>query len=70
MSEKNFGFLGSSFQQTLLKAILENKKYGEQIIDVIESKYFDNISFKFIRNTLRNIIKNMVKFLIIRVYLK
>ena len=48
MSEKNFGFLGASFQQTLLKAIIENKKYGEQIIDVIESKYFDNQSFKYI----------------------
>jgi replicative DNA helicase len=48
MSEKTFGFLGSSFQQTLLKAILENKKYGEQIIDVIEGNYFDNKSFKFI----------------------
>jgi len=48
MSEKNFGFLGASFQQTLLKAIIENKKYGEQIIDVIESKYFDNNSFRFI----------------------
>ena len=48
MSEKNFGFLGASFQQTLLKAIIENKKYGEQIIDVIESKYFDNNSFRYI----------------------
>jgi len=48
MSEKNFGFLGASFQQTLIKSIVEDKKYGEQIIDVIESKYFDNSSFRFI----------------------
>ena len=48
MSEKNFGYLGASFQQTLLKAIIENKKYGEQIIDVIETKYFENQSFRHI----------------------
>jgi len=48
MAEKNFGFLGASFQQSLLKSIIEDKKYGEQIIDVIESKYFDNNSFRFI----------------------
>jgi replicative DNA helicase len=48
MSEKNFGTLGVSFQQGLLKSIVEDKKYGEQIIDVIESKYFDNASFRFI----------------------
>jgi replicative DNA helicase len=48
MAEKNFGTLGASFQQALIKSIVEDKKYGEQIIDVIESKYFDNASFKFI----------------------
>lgn len=53
MSEKNFGFLGASFQQTLLKAIIEDKKYGEQIIDVIESKYFDNSSFRFITSHIK-----------------
>ena len=48
MTEKNFGHLGATFQQTLLKAIIEDKKYGETIIEVIESKYFDNVSFRFI----------------------
>jgi replicative DNA helicase len=48
MSDKNFGTLGTTFQQSLLKAIIEDRKYGEQIIDVIESKYFDNVSFRFI----------------------
>jgi len=46
--EKNFGFLGHSFQEALIKTIIEDRKYGETIIDVIESKYFDNQSFKFI----------------------
>lgn len=48
MNDKNFGTLGTLFQQSLLRAIIEDKKYGEQIIDVIDSKYFDNVSFKFI----------------------
>ena len=42
MVEKNFGLLGFSFQQSLLKTIIEDRKYGETIIDVLESKYFDN----------------------------
>jgi replicative DNA helicase len=53
MAEKNFGTLGTSFQQALIKSIIEDKKYGEQIIDVIESKYFDNVSFKFITEHIR-----------------
>ena len=48
MEERNFGYLGFSFQQSLIKAIIEDKKYGETIIDVLESKFFDNSSFKFI----------------------
>ena len=48
MNDKNFGTLGTLFQQSLLRAIIEDKKYGEQIIDVIDSKYFDNVSFRFI----------------------
>ena len=48
MEERNFGYLGFSFQQSLIKAIIEDKKYGETIIDVLESKFFDNNSFRFI----------------------
>ena len=51
MTEKNFGLLGTSFQQALIKAIIEDKKYGETIIDVIESKYFDNNSFSLLRTS-------------------
>lgn len=46
--EKNFGFLGFSFQQSLIKAIIEDKKFGETIIDFLDSKYFDNTSFRYI----------------------
>ena len=29
MEERNFGYLGFSFQQSLIKAIIEDKKYGD-----------------------------------------
>jgi replicative DNA helicase len=61
MEERNFGYLGFSFQQSLIKAIVEDKKYGENIIDVLESKYFDNASFKFIMENLKELYKNYNK---------
>jgi replicative DNA helicase len=48
MEERNFGYLGFSFQQSLLKAIIEDKKYGDTIIEVLETKFFDNNSFRYI----------------------
>ena len=57
MAEKNFGNLGFSFQQSLIKSIIENKKYGETIIDVLESRYFDNTSFKFIMENVKELFK-------------
>jgi replicative DNA helicase len=57
MAEKNFGNLGFSFQQSLIKSIIENKKYGETIIDVLESRYFDNTSFKFIMENIKELFK-------------
>lgn len=48
MTEMTFGKLGQQFQQALIKSIIEEPKYGEQIIEVLESKYFDNNSFKYI----------------------
>lgn len=61
MAEKNFGLLGTSFQQALIKAIIEDKKYGETIIDVIESKYFDNNSFRFITQHIKELYKKYGK---------
>lgn len=48
MSEKNFGQLGPNFQKSLIKVIIENKKFAVTIIDVIESKYFDGPYFRYI----------------------
>lgn len=53
--DKNFGYLGTSFQQSLIKAIIEDKRFGTAIIDVLESKYFENNSFKFIMENLKEL---------------
>jgi len=55
MEEKNFGYLGLSFQQSLIKSIVEDKKYGETIIDVLDSKYFDNVSLRFIMENIKEL---------------
>ena len=55
--EKNFGYLGHTFQQQLIKSIIEDKKFGDVIIDVLESKYFDNNSFKFIMENIKELHK-------------
>lgn len=59
--EKNFGYLGHSFQQQLIKSIIEDKKFGDTIVDVLESKYFDNNSFKFIMENIKELHKSYSK---------
>ena len=61
MEERNFGHLGFSFQQSLIKAIIEDKKYGETIIDVLESKFFENNSFRFIMENVKELYKTYNK---------
>ena len=61
MEERNFGYLGFSFQQSLIKAIIEDKKYGETIIDVLESKFFDNNSFKYIMENTKELYRDYNK---------
>jgi replicative DNA helicase len=55
MEERNFGQLGFSFQQTLIKSIIEDKKYGETIIEVLETKYFENSSFRYIMEHIKEL---------------
>ena len=45
---KNFGYLGHSFQLKLINLIITDKTFFTAIIDVIQSKYFDNQYFKLI----------------------
>lgn len=61
MEEKNFGYLGMSFQQSLIKSIIEDRKYGEMIIDVLDSKFFDNNSFRFIMENIKELYKTYNK---------
>jgi len=53
MEEKNFGKLGFSFQKSLIKSIIEDRKYGENVINVLDVKYFDNNSFRYIIQNLK-----------------
>jgi len=45
---KNFDYLGNTFQIQLLNQIIEDKDFASSIMDVIESSYFDNKYFKII----------------------
>jgi len=47
-SNKNFEYLGSSFQLQLLIQIIVDKDFARSIIDVIETNYFENKYFKII----------------------
>ncbi len=52
-SNKNFDYLGSSFQVQLLNQIIVDKDFGRSIIDVIEQQYFENKYFKIIIQMIR-----------------
>lgn len=47
-SNKNFDYLGSTFQIQLLNQIIIDKDFARTIIDVIEPSYFENKYFKLI----------------------
>lgn len=45
---KNFDYLGNTFQIQLLNQIIVDKDFSQSIVDVIETNYFDNKYFKII----------------------
>ena len=45
---KNFDYLGNTFQIQLLNQLIVDKGFSTSIMDVIESTYFDNKYFKII----------------------
>jgi replicative DNA helicase len=51
--EKNFGYLGNTFQIQLINNIILYKDFANSIVDVIESKYFDNQYFKLIMQIIK-----------------
>ena len=46
MSNKNFEYLGNTFQIQLLNQIIVDKDFAHSIIDVIEPTHFENKYFK------------------------
>ena len=52
-NEKNFGYLGNTFQLQLLNNIITYKDFANSIVDVIEPKYFDNQYFKLIMQMIK-----------------
>ena len=54
MSEnKNFGYLGYSFQLKLLNLTITDNAFFQSIIDAILPKYFDNQYFKLIMQLIK-----------------
>ena len=51
--EKNFGYLGNTFQIQLLNNIVIDKDFANSIVDVIDPKYFDNQYFKIIMQMIK-----------------
>jgi replicative DNA helicase len=47
-SDKNFNYLGETFQLQLLNQIVLDKNFARSIVDVIEVNYFENKYFKII----------------------
>ena len=43
---QNFGYLGQSFQLKLLSQLFSDRKFSERIINVIQTKYFDNPNYR------------------------
>jgi len=48
MADKNFDYLGNSFQLQLLNQIVVDKDFAHSIVEVLESNYFENKYYKLI----------------------
>jgi len=46
--QKNFDYLGNTFQVQLINQIIEDKEFSQTIVNVLETSYFDNKYFKMI----------------------
>ena len=54
---KNFDYLGNTFQIQLINQIIIDKNFSQSIMDVIESSYFDNKYFKIIIQMIKEYFK-------------
>jgi len=55
---KSFGYLGHSFQLKLMNQLITDKKFANNIVDVIDPKYFDNQYFKLISQMVKEYHEN------------
>jgi hypothetical protein len=55
MIEKDFSNFGMEFQKSLIKIIIEDKKYGTAIIDVIDPNYFDGAYLKYLMQNIKEL---------------
>ncbi len=51
--QKNFDYLGNTFQIQLLNQIVVDKDFAHTIVDVLEINYFDNKYFKIIAQMIK-----------------
>jgi len=51
--EKNFGYLGNTFQIQLLNNIVLYKDFANSIVDVLDPKYFDNQYFRLVMQMIK-----------------
>jgi len=56
-SDKNFNYLGNTFQVQLINQIILDKEFARAIIDVIEQNYFENKYFKLIIQMIKEYFK-------------
>jgi replicative DNA helicase len=48
MADKNFDYLGGTFQQQLINQIIVDKNFSHSILEVLEANYFENKYYKII----------------------
>jgi len=53
-SRSDFGYLGNDFQQRLIRQILEDRKFGERIIDILDPNYFSDKILRIIILEIKN----------------
>ena len=47
-TDKNFDYLGQTFQLQLLNQIITDKDFAHSIVEVVENNYFENKYYKII----------------------
>lgn len=57
MADKNFDYLGNTFQQQLINQIIVDKNFAHSILEVIDSNYFENKYYKIIMQMIKEYYK-------------